>query len=451
MSSEQAIALAEILPEIRGLAHISLLQNPELVKLADATTEEAQEEACALYASLLAAIRVSKTIVCLDIDVPSEQSGEIVKAMAKQVVAYCLRNLQSIPISEISSAVQVLSDGQDLGNSQDPPYPDVLAHLVGHDVLDEHETVSENDPAPDDDYVIGGTGVVKALTCCLKNRGDESRRQSGEFIREVEGDPATPSTPTTRAKLPPGKAKDMSKHLLAGARKIRIRLQPAISKAKEDADEDGANFRKLMFLDNTLENIIKRFEDEFPETRQASKEEEAITPAQVIQLGTSVSSTELDPEQIAIPSDPEDDLDIAVRPSLSRSNSIISHTSRALADEEGRMLRVGHKFRSGIIKPESDDLLNGFDESNIDPKHMESMQVMFEELNNADLNAKLRDKGVVRVVLEDREELRQALKKVDPEYWDRFVESQEKARGNVQVSQAGASPPAPRDESAVED
>jgi len=446
MSSEQAIALAEILPEIQGLAHISLLQNPDLVKLADATTEEAQEEACALYASLLAAVRVSKTIVCLDIDVPSEQSGEIVKAMAKQVVAYCLRNLQSIPISEISSAVQVLSDGQNLGSSLDPPYPDVLAHLVGHDVMDDQESMNDNDTAPDDDYVIGGTGVVKALTCCLKNRGDESRRQSGEFIREVEGDPATPSTPTTRPKLPPGKAKDMSKHLLAGARKIRIRLQPAIAKAKENVE----NFRKLMFLDNTLENIIKRFEDEFPETRQASKED-VNTPAQADQLGTSVSSTELDPEQIAIPSDPEDDLDLAVRPSLSRSNSIISHTSRALADEEGRMLRVGHKFRSGIIKPEYYELLNGFDESNVDPKHIKSMQTMVEELDNPDLNAKIQEKGVVRVVLEDREELRQALKKVDPEYWDRFVESQEKARGNMQVSQGGASPPTPRDESAVED
>lgn len=450
MSSEQAIALAEILPEIQGLAHISLLQNPELTKLADATTEAAQEEACALYASLLAATRVSKTLVCLDIDVPSEQSGEIVKAMAKQVVAYCLRNLQRIPISEISSAIQALSDGQDLGNGQEPPYPDVLAHLVGHDVLNEHEALPDDESAPDDDYVIGGTGVVKALTCCLKNRGDESRRQSGEFIREVENGHARPSTPSTRSNLPPGKAKDMSKHLLAGARKIRIRLQPAITKAKENMNEEAQNFRKLMFLDNTLENIIKRFEDEFPDTRVSTSDENG-TPAHVAEVGTSISSAELDPEQVAIPSDPEDDLDLAVRPSLSRSNSIISHTSRALADEEGRMLRAGHKFRSGIVKPEFYNLLNDINELSIDPKHINSMEGMFEELNDPDINAKLREKGVLRLVVEDREQLREALKKIDPEYWDRFVESQEKARGNVQLSQPAPSGPPTRNESAVED
>lgn len=458
MSSEQAIALAEILPEIQGLAHISLLENPELVKLADATTEEAQEEACALYASLLAATRVSKTIVCLDIDVPSERSGDIVKAMAKQVVAYCLRNLQRIPISEITSAIQALSDGLDATSGQEPPYPDVLAHLVGHDVLDQKEAVTENDLAPDDDYVIGGTGVVKALTCCLKNRGDESRRQSGEFIREVEGGPAPPSTPRTKAKMPPGKAKDMSKHLLAGARKIRIRLQPTIAKAKANPDEDEHNLRKLMFLDNTLENIIKRFEDEYPDTREPNPDDEAIPTPTDDGQGASTSSVELDPEQIAIPSDPEDDLelDLSVRPSLSRSNSIISHSSRALADEEGRMLRTGHKFRSGIIKPEFYDLLNGLDETTIDAKQLESMHSMFDDLADPDLDAKLREKGVVRLMREDRVQLREAFKKLDPEYWERFVESQEKARGNVKVSHPMSpglpqGPPVARDESAVED
>ncbi|KAH6690329.1 hypothetical protein F5X68DRAFT_69129 [Plectosphaerella plurivora] len=457
MSSEQAIALAEILPEIQGLAHISLLENPELVKLADATTEEAQEEACALYASLLAATRVSKTIVCLDIDVPSERSGDIVKAMAKQVVAYCLRNLQRVPLSEISSAIQALSDGLDVSNGQEPPYPDVLAHLVGHDVLDQREAVSENELAPDDDYVIGGTGVVKALTCCLKNRGDESTRQSGEFIREVEGGSATPSTPRTKAKMPTGKAKDMSKHLLAGARKIRIRLQPTIEKAKANPDEPEHNLRKLMFLDNTLENIIKRFEDEYPDTREPNPDEEAIPTPTDDGQGASTSSAELDPEHIAIPSDPEDDLDLdlAVRPSLSRSNTIISHSSRALANEEGRMLRTGHKFRSGIIKPEFYDLLNGLDESTIDAKQLESMHSMFTDLADPDLDEKLREKGVVRTMREDRVQLREAFKKLDPEYWERFVESQEKARGNVKVSHP-MSPgmpqgPTARDESAVED
>ncbi|KAK1589621.1 cell wall biogenesis protein Mhp1 [Colletotrichum navitas] len=441
MTSEQAIALAEILPEAKMLAHISFLENPELVKLADAKTEEAQEEACALYASFLAATRVSKTIVCVDIDVPSDNSGEVVKALAKQVVAYCLRNMERFPIGDISSVIStVLAESQDsLPGGPIPPYPDVLAHLVGHDVLRDG---SDNESAPDDDYVIGGTGVVKALTCCLKNRGDESRRQSGEFIRDFEDGVSVPIGP--RPKLPPGKAKDMSKHLLASARKIRLRLQPALSKARVNPEEDEHNLRKLMFLDATLANIIKRFEDEFPDTRVSTDEASEITlPSQSDQLGTSLSSTE-DPDQQSIPSDAEDETGISVRPGLQRTNSVLSNTSKALAEEEGRIHRAGHKIRSGIIKPEYYGLLSGVLEVGLDPKHMAMLHQMIEEVDDPELTRKVEEKGIMRVFNEDRDQVREGLRALDPSHWDRFVESQEKARGNVKAAK-------PADENAIEE
>jgi hypothetical protein len=69
MSTKQAIALAEVLPEGPRLAHFSVLENPQLKALANATDEASQEEACALYASLMTAVRVSKTLICIDIDV----------------------------------------------------------------------------------------------------------------------------------------------------------------------------------------------------------------------------------------------------------------------------------------------------------------------------------------------------------------------------------------------
>ncbi|OLN82292.1 MAP-like protein 1 [Colletotrichum chlorophyti] len=447
MTSEQAIALAEILPEVKMLAHISFLENPELAKLADAKTEEAQEEACALYASFLAATRVSKTIVCVDIDVPSDNSGEVVKALAKQVVAYCLRNMERFPIGDISSVIStVLAESQtSLPGGPIPPYPDVLAHLVGHDVL--RDDSSDNESAPDDDYVIGGTGVVKALTCCLKNRGDESRRQSGEFIRDFEDGVPVPASP--RPKLPPKKAKDMSKHLLASARKIRQRLQPALSKARVNPEEDEQNLRKLVFLDTTLANIIKRFEDEFPDTRVATDEaSESTVPSQSDQLGTSLSSID-DPDHGTIPSDPEDETDLHVRPGLPRTNSTLSHTSKALVEEEGRIHRAGHKIRSGIIKPEYYGLLSGVLEVGLDPKHTAMLHQMIEEIDDADLTQKVEQKGIMRVFNEDRDQVREGLRRLDPSYWDRFVESQEKARGNVKSSMANA--PKPPDETAVED
>lgn len=231
------IALAEILPEAKSLAHINILENPDLVRLADARTEDMQEEACALYASLLAAVRVSKSLVKIDIDNPSSESGELLKALANRVVAYTMRNLQGVP------------DIRDPPADEPAPkldkYPDVLRHIVGHEedfpIVDEEDDL---EAAPDEDYVIGGTGVAKALACVLKNRGNDSGRQSGEFARELE-DGAT----VTRPQLRPGKAKDMSKHLLSTARKIRTRLQPALASAKASAKEDLGKYREcILFL-----------------------------------------------------------------------------------------------------------------------------------------------------------------------------------------------------------
>lgn len=69
MSPKQAIALADVLPEGPELAHLNIMENPQLTALANAKDEENQEEACALYASYMAAVRVSTTLICIDIDV----------------------------------------------------------------------------------------------------------------------------------------------------------------------------------------------------------------------------------------------------------------------------------------------------------------------------------------------------------------------------------------------
>jgi hypothetical protein len=115
----------------------------------------------------------------------------------------------------------------------------VIQHLVGHDVL-LPDGPDDTEAAPDEDYVIGGTGLVKALTCCLKNRGDESQSQSEELMLDVGGGGDTTPLP----KVTPGKAKDMSKHLLLSARKIRARLQPVITKAKAASSRDTNTYRK---------------------------------------------------------------------------------------------------------------------------------------------------------------------------------------------------------------
>jgi Ran GTPase-activating protein (RanGAP) involved in mRNA processing and transport len=219
MTPEQAIALAEILPDTPSLAHVNIMENPELAALATAKGEANQEEACALYASLMAAVRVSRTIVCIDIEVPSNDSSEVVKALAKQVIAYCLWNMERGPVSEISDTV--LGASETNGAEKGVAVPDVLLHLVGH--ADAPDARDDEEPAPDEDYVIGGTGVVKALGICLLNRGNDARRTNSGH-----SSPGRPSTPTDA--VSGGKAKQMSKNLLGSARRIRARLQPALLK-----------------------------------------------------------------------------------------------------------------------------------------------------------------------------------------------------------------------------
>ncbi|TPX18424.1 uncharacterized protein E0L32_011665 [Thyridium curvatum] len=446
MNASQAIALAEILPEIPDLAHINFLQNPELTKLADARTEEHQEEACALFASLLAATRVSHSIIAVDIDVPTEQSGEIVRAMAKQVVAYCLRNMERLPLPNAASMI-----GNDAINIPTPgAHPDVIQHLVGHDshMIDDEDG---DEAAPDDDYVIGGTGVVKALACCLDNRGDESRRPSGEFGREPGSGASTP-----RTRIGPSKAKDMSKHLLGSARRIRHRLQPALARAKASAGEDTNTYHRLLFLDQTLDRMIKRFEDEFPETRETepSAETASLPGSQTEQKEPSINSAE--GEMAPVVSDGEDETEI--RPPMSRSNSVISMSSKGLTNEEGRILRAGHRFRSGWFNERHINLLAGVEEVGTDPMHVRILHELLDDIGNEELKKLVEKDGPIKVFKEHRDLLLNTLREQDPEHWASFMHSQWMARANIkpeaganQHDEGAKAPSAVVDEVAVSD
>lgn len=447
LSAEQAIALAEILPEITGLAHVSFLENKQLIELAtNANSEEKQEEACALFASLLAAARVSTSLVAVDIEVPSEQSSDLVKAMAKQVVAYGLRNMEAA--TSIQTTTQATAGDE---AKPEPEYPDVLQRLVGHDVTLSTDADPDVDAAPDDDYVIGGTGVVKALACCLKNRGD-NLGPTGEFLVGVGSPQVAPANA--------GKAKETSKHLLLSARKIRLRLQPAIVKARLAAN-DSHTYHRLMFLDNTLNGIIKRFEDEFPDTRLSFDSAVELVDVDSLSLSSiekgdggeggekppipTLVATDSDLTSAAIISDNEDEGDHfsiknPIKKALSRSNSIISLTSKALADEEARVLRAGHRFRAGIVRPEHYALLtSGVEEVGADPNHARLLHELLDEMGDDQLKKDAETRGVVTVFQEQKDNIMKKLQEQDPAHWQSFVEAQEMARKNVKPTAAAES------------
>ncbi|SPN99547.1 related to GIP3 Glc7-interacting protein whose overexpression relocalizes Glc7p from the nucleus [Cephalotrichum gorgonifer] len=445
MSADQAIALAEILPEVPQLAHITLVGNPELAKLAETQSKGDHgdagavhaSEACALYASYLAAARVSKTLISIELDVPTEDSSEVVKALNKQIVAYLLRNMERLQVGDLG----------DMTTGESVPYPDVLAHLVGYDDNNQGEPGAD-ESAPDEDYVIGGTGVVKALVCCLKSRGgdDDASKVSGLGLPrdlDLDAETAGSGTTTPRPRMPPG---DMSKHLLSSARKIRARLQPALARARRDSTHSVDDLRKLSFLDQTLSGIIKRFEDEFPETREpdislleelqadddGGKEEEKEGAEEEEKQGGKEGDAEKDKE-----SEGEDGaVGLRIRPVSVQSSSSLHNITRSLDSEEGKSLRLGHHFRTSIVhSPEkyAEVLLASVDDVESDPQLMQVLSEMIKDMNDPELERLVKEKGPARVFREDRARVVEGLREMDPDHWEVFKESQVMARENVLV------------------
>lgn len=191
MTPDHAIALSEILPEIKTLAHFNIMANPLLVPgsviglpppspqlaeellasitdavmvdseggvaplpsptqalLADNNNsinrEGSQEEGAAMYTAFVAAVKVSKTIVRLDVDDPGAEAGEVIKALARKVVAFCLRNMDAGTDTEYGSTN--VESGSKSGDA---------------DGEEDEEDEYGDEVAKKDDYVVGGTGVVK--------------------------------------------------------------------------------------------------------------------------------------------------------------------------------------------------------------------------------------------------------------------------------------------------
>lgn len=198
-------------------------------------------------------------------------------------------------------------------------------------------------------------------------------------------------------------------------------------------------------MDNTLQGIIKRFEDEFPDTREGADSaivlSSSLEDASEKQLSASLSSAEdnmlhkLDTSAI---SDGEDEAEAENQirsPALARTNSMLSLSSKALANEEGRVLRAGHTFRAGFVKPEHYALLSGIELVGRDPNHVRMLHELLDELDDEGLRKEVGEKGVVKVFQERKGEIIRKLREADPAHWDRFVESQVMARKNVKLGE----------------
>ena len=236
MLPEQAIAIAEIIPDVRNLNHISFLENPELSKLASASDLSGQEESCAYYASIMWAVRLSKTVMAMDVDQPTSETNEVIQALGKQIMAYAFRNIERYTSSDaIATSKDPYSAIPDkIDPSKEVQVPDILAHLVGHG--DETEPTDDT-CGPDQDYIVGGTGVVKALSYVLGQRHTDLRKTPGTTSGNI-----TPTQDTSQQEAGKAQARELGKNMLSSARKIRCRLQMAMQ--KEDHADDEVMLRK---------------------------------------------------------------------------------------------------------------------------------------------------------------------------------------------------------------
>ncbi len=198
---------------------------------------------------------------------------------------------------------------------------------------------------------------------------------------------------------------------------------------------------RLFLLDQTLQRMIKRFEDEYPETKLASTSpptanglspDPSLDPSILSASYDSNGATKMtDPEEYFPSGSPPSD-DLAAK--LSRTPSNTSLAAKAFTNEEGRMHRFGQSIRREVLKPtEIDDHLHGSHESDSDPPHLAALRAKLEEMRGEDIRFRVEKEGADNIIRElgvNAQELL-TLKEQDPEGFEMFKKSQLAAQINA--------------------
>lgn len=187
-----------------------------------------------------------------------------------------------------------------------------------------------------------------------------------------------------------------------------------------------------MYLDQTLERTIKRFEDEYPESKPKA-------PGQ-LSAGSRASSYLDDPsgQMSRVLSREEGAATSAGEEThLTRSGSNASLAARALTQEEGRMHRFGQGMRRQVLAPHGqDDALHGTS-ANDEPEspHLAALRGKLEVLSGEEIREQVEHEGVDKVIKElglSAQELA-SLEKDDPESFAKLKNSQLAAAMNSQL------------------
>lgn len=207
---------------------------------------------------------------------------------------------------------------------------------------------------------------------------------------------------------------------------------------------------RLQFLDATLDGMIQRFEDEYPETRmpgnstsvappvvdtssQHSSHDEVASEPHTPENGVDDSENLDEAVGVDIVHDGEEAGQYSIR--LSRASSNTSLHSRALTTEEGRVHRFGQNVRREILGPEfsatEDATAPTFEDTNVS-----AADDRLDRLRSDEIHSRIALVGVDKALgeLDSSVEELWFLQKQDPEAFERLRESQIAAQINAGLS-----------------
>ena len=189
---------------------------------------------------------------------------------------------------------------------------------------------------------------------------------------------------------------------------------------------------RLLFLDQTLQGMIQRFEDEYPETRLQPSDAASTTSSK---LSSSPPTSAVPTLENSVSTDftAAEDEPSTLR---SRHNSDVSLASRHMSLEEGRLHRFGHRVRTGLLNPSRPttpdvsenhvSFISGTADDQGLPEHLLAMRAYFQNHSGDEMRQMIEGKGweqAFNSVVENAEELRN-LEKEDPQQFKIFKESQ---------------------------
>lgn len=213
---------------------------------------------------------------------------------------------------------------------------------------------------------------------------------------------------------------------------------------------------RLLFLDETLTNIIHRFETEYPETRvpqpsQVADEHVADDPSSVPAATLPDEPTLSDPEDL----DPEGPPDSPTTISLPRRPSEISLSARNnMSREEGRAHRFGQQLHREVLPPQREDYLHGTTGHEQEAEHLTMLRQKLLAIPGEDIQRRLNEyanpEAAVRSLSRDAEALERLMRE-DGEGFRRFGECRRLVFGEEGRVLAVPEPGDRKDLSRVED